>query len=295
MADGFPSTSGPVTKTCPLSFTISDSHHETLNCHVTSLQTHAVIIGIDWLHTHNPHIHWRKHLVSFRDEHCIKRCLSHYVPVLSLASLDLDFDSNDLESSDLSVDDLYSLQLASLFCRELSVIHEHSDPSLSLNSAEEKPVATLPPEYADFADLFKNRPLGTLPPHRPFDHTITLEPDAAAPFGPLYNLSEKELEALREFLDDVVLWIHIPDLRIEIDGVIFSYYLFLFSVSYKEGSKVLFAPSCLFPLRFFPVPLLITRTLTFCPYPHTQLPLALQQYSTPSAFGRRCNYTIPGL
>ena len=202
MADGSPSTSGPVTKTCPLSFTISDSHHETLNCHVTSLQTHAVILGIDWLHTHNPHIHWRKHLVSLRDEHCIKRCLSHYVPDLSLANLDLDFDSNDLESSDLSVDDLYSLQLASLFCRELSVIHEHSDPSLSLNSAEEKPVATLPPEYADFADLFKNRPLGTLPPHRPFDHTITLEPDAAAPFGPLYNLSEKELEALREFLDD---------------------------------------------------------------------------------------------
>jgi len=202
MADGSPSTSGPVTKTCPLSFTISDSHHETLNCHVTSLQTHAVILGIDWLHTHNPHIHWRKHLVSLRDEHCIKRCLSHYVPDLSLANLDLDFDSNDLESSDLSVDDLYSLQLASLFCRELSVIREHSDPSLSLNSAEEKPVATLPPEYADFADLFKNRPLGTLPPHRPFDHTITLEPDAAAPFGPLYNLSEKELEALREFLDD---------------------------------------------------------------------------------------------
>ena len=96
-------------------------------------------------------------------------------------------------------------------------------------------------------------------------------------------------------LDGVVLWIHIPDLRIEIDGVIFSYYLFLFSVSYKEGSKVLFAPGCLFPLRFFPVPLLITRTLTFCPYPHTQLPLALLQYSTPSAFGRRCNYTIPGL
>ena len=47
-----------------------------------------------------------------------------------------------------------------------------------------------------------------------------------------------------------MLWIHIPDLRIEIDGVIFSYYLFLFSVSYKEGSKVFFAPGGLFPLRF---------------------------------------------
>ena len=181
MADGSPSTSGPVTKTCPLSFTISDSHHETLDCHVTSLQTHAVILGIDWLHTHNPHIHWKKHLVSFRDEHCNKRCLSHYAPDLSLANLDVDLDSIDVESSDPSVDDLYSLQLVSLFCHDLEVIREHSDPPLSLNSVEEKSVPVLPPEYADFAALFQDRAIGTLPPHRSFDHSISIEPDSLLP------------------------------------------------------------------------------------------------------------------
>jgi len=114
----------------------------------------------------------KKHIVSFRDEHCIKHCLSQYTPDLSLANLDLDFhldldsDSDDLDSSDQSIDDLYSLQLVSVFCREISAIRAQSEHSLSLNSVEEKTAPALPPEYADFASLFQDRKKGTLPPHR---------------------------------------------------------------------------------------------------------------------------------
>ncbi|EAL17174.1 hypothetical protein CNBN1990 [Cryptococcus deneoformans B-3501A] len=42
----------------------------------------------------------------------------------------------------------------------------------------------------------------TLPEHRSFDHHIPLEEGKNPPFGPIYNLSETELEALREYLDE---------------------------------------------------------------------------------------------
>jgi transposase InsO family protein len=56
--------------------------------------------------------------------------------------------------------------------------------------------------YSDFQALFEDREPGTLPPHRPFDHAIPLEPNAKIPFGPLYTLSQKELESLREYIDE---------------------------------------------------------------------------------------------
>src|SRR5690606_38856997 len=59
MADGNPSLHGPVTQQAMLHITIADHHHESLNLHVTKLQTHAIILGIDWLQTHNPAINWK--------------------------------------------------------------------------------------------------------------------------------------------------------------------------------------------------------------------------------------------
>jgi len=41
-----------------------------------------------------------------------------------------------------------------------------------------------------------------LPPHRPYDHKIQLEPGTTPPFGPLYTLSETELKALDEYIKE---------------------------------------------------------------------------------------------
>ena len=208
MADGTPSTSGPVTQTCDLDITISAHHHETLKLNVTHLQTHAVILGIDWLHTHNPLINWRKHEVRFLDSYCKKSCIDHYLPSdLNLRALALDLDL-DLDQMDPSVDDYYLLQMISEFyeehhdcdCEDHS--HKHPDLATSLHHVQDSPAPVLPEAYAKFASLFEDREVGTLPPHRIYDHTIPLEPGATAPFGPLYNLSEKELKALREYIDE---------------------------------------------------------------------------------------------
>ena len=67
-----------------------------------------------------------------------------------------------------------------------------SDPDLS----------TIPPEYHEFADLFSEKEADMLPPHRPYDHQIPLEPGTTPPFGSIYSMSPAELEVLRKYIDE---------------------------------------------------------------------------------------------
>ena len=60
----------------------------------------------------------------------------------------------------------------------------------------------VPSAYHDFADVFAQGEADILPPHRPYDHSINLEPNTNPPYGPIYSLSETELHALRNYLDD---------------------------------------------------------------------------------------------
>jgi hypothetical protein len=204
MADGEASAAGPVTHLSQLQLSVSN-HHETLSLHVTKLYRHPVILGIDWLSTHNPSINWREGLVRFQDPFCNKHCVSQCPdPLLSVPDSDMPV----FDYSELTFDDFYACQQLADFIAHRERVKAHSDPSvlssfyLSLNNLAETVAPVIPDEYSDFASLFQDRDPGTLPPHRPYDHTIPLEPDAPIPFGPLYTLSQKELEELREYLDE---------------------------------------------------------------------------------------------
>ena len=71
-----------------------------------------------------------------------------------------------------------------------------------LPDSEPKPPVTLPPEYSDFADVFSEHNADKLPPNRGhLDHSIPLEEGAKPQFGPIYNLSEVELEVLKEYIE----------------------------------------------------------------------------------------------
>jgi hypothetical protein len=62
----------------------------------------------------------------------------------------------------------------------------------------------VPEEYHDFFDIFSRAKAKTLPPHCPYDHTIHIENDGVLPHGPIYPLSNTKLEALRDYLDDML-------------------------------------------------------------------------------------------
>lgn len=215
MADGQSSSAGPVTHTTHASFSIFD-HHESFALHVTSLKHHLIILGIDWLHTHNPAVNWRQRKISFADPFCNKNCRSPYAVSSLSIYLDRLIAALDHETLEPTVDDYYACQLLADFYDEhhstlpaTSTIPDLTCYSLSaavalheMNKDESPATPVLPEEYADFAPLFADKEPGVLPPHRPYDHTIPLEPNAKIPFGPLYTQSQKELEELREYIDD---------------------------------------------------------------------------------------------
>ncbi len=60
----------------------------------------------------------------------------------------------------------------------------------------------VPAEYHDFADVFSDLLSEKLPEHRPYDLNINIEEGTSPLLGPIYSLSESELKALHEFIDD---------------------------------------------------------------------------------------------
>jgi hypothetical protein len=64
-------------------------------------------------------------------------------------------------------------------------------------------LAKLPPNYADFVNVFSKSQNNELPPHRPSDHKIELLPDATPLRAhPLYSMSIEQLVALKEYLTE---------------------------------------------------------------------------------------------
>jgi hypothetical protein len=88
-----------------------------------------------------------------------------------------------------------------LFCLSLATVPESTD-SQSTAPPDQDPASSIPPEYVDFADVFSKESASALPPRRPYDHQIPLEPGTTPPFGPLYPLSEIELKALDEYIKE---------------------------------------------------------------------------------------------
>lgn len=62
----------------------------------------------------------------------------------------------------------------------------------------------LPPEILDFSDVLAAGDVAGRPLPEGVDYAINLEADQRPPFRPLYNLSARELEVLREYLDQAL-------------------------------------------------------------------------------------------
>jgi hypothetical protein len=59
----------------------------------------------------------------------------------------------------------------------------------------------IPGQYQQFIEDFSKEKSETLPPHRPTDQAIELEPNYQLPHGWIYNLSEFELKTLKAYIE----------------------------------------------------------------------------------------------
>ena len=58
------------------------------------------------------------------------------------------------------------------------------------------------PEFQRFKKVFEANRAKIVLSHRPSDHPIETEPGKEPPFGPIYPLSARELQILKEYLDE---------------------------------------------------------------------------------------------
>ena len=68
------------------------------------------------------------------------------------------------------------------------------------SSTSGTPSITILPEFLNLAEVFSEKAANTLPKHDPQD--LFLETSGTPRFGPLYNLSQVELNVLREYITD---------------------------------------------------------------------------------------------
>jgi len=67
-----------------------------------------------------------------------------------------------------------------------------------------KLVKLLPKKYWEYEDVFSGTLAGIIATHSDFDYAIDLMPSKTALYMPIYNLSQRELTLLKEYLNSAL-------------------------------------------------------------------------------------------
>jgi hypothetical protein len=51
------------------------THSSEIECHVTNIGRHPIVLGMSWLKKHNPQINWKNRTIAYTSEFCSKNCL----------------------------------------------------------------------------------------------------------------------------------------------------------------------------------------------------------------------------
>ena len=206
VVDGRPIQSGPITHQVSMRFSVG-RHSERLTAYVCSIGAYQIILGISWLRRHSPSIDWPRSSLTFSSHRCAKRCFRSKLtlptapPILSAAPpLSISLVSARVWS-----------RLARVAGSSSGVIGGNFTPPLRLASTSSTPddiaylnslCSSIPSAYHDLLTAFSKAGADSLPPHRPYDLTIELDPGTKPPFGPVYSLSEVELAELRRYIEE---------------------------------------------------------------------------------------------
>ncbi|KAH0610200.1 uncharacterized protein H6S33_011727 [Morchella sextelata] len=169
--DGRPIKSGKITHIVDVSLDIH-GHRETAPCFVTKLGHYPIVMGIPWMRRHDVTIRPKENLLVFDSQSCCQHC---------------------------------SLSGTAVIVHGISIpLPEHHTVIVSAIEKSTIDIEQLvPKEFHHRLHMFKEYDASILPPHRSsHDIEIVLEEGKRPPYGPIYGLSQIELKALREYLDE---------------------------------------------------------------------------------------------
>ena len=142
---------------------------------------HEVILGLLWLEKQNPRIDWRRRQLVFPD-----KTLVTSEPGVTIKEISLTHWKKYHQHRQACV--AWMKPQTQQLCTTQDAVGETQAPQL-------------PSEYKRYQEMFEETVIVTLPEHQEWDYEIPLEDRKKPTHSPIYTLSAKELEALRDYLD----------------------------------------------------------------------------------------------
>ena len=167
-------------------------YSESYNLKVANLPQHDIILGKPWLERINPKINWKTNIIEFKQKSGEPYILQparpprHQTTLLSAIQLKKIVRKNDNE----------------MF---IAIVVPGQKESANRNENEINNY----PILKEYADVFPKDLPSELLPKRTVDHRIELSENKPPSIQPIYRMSPKELETLREELDDLLKKNHI--------------------------------------------------------------------------------------
>ena len=211
--DGTKNKLGEITEATTIDLRIGDRMNKTV-LYVTGLGKHDIILGLTWLKTFNPIINWTEgtlelqHKRNTRPTETINRyhIRSIHTDFLSPeAPLEKENDDEVVMAYSPETNEIMVLDIGERTTEEALTelwIRTKVTSATSMAQSEAKEEHTVPPEFADYADIFEKKKSERFPPSRPWDHAINLKPDFVPKDHGVYPVSAPEEKVLKDFIEE---------------------------------------------------------------------------------------------
>jgi len=134
-----------------------------------------VFLPFEWISSHPPQGAWTSEEVRFNSRRCLENCTKFQTRQFSL-----------------SWDDSVALHDKARIIGYVAAAAENEDP-----------LKQVPMEFRQYLGIMGKEAADQLPEHRLYDCKMELKEGTTAPWGPIYPLSEIELQTLREWLKEM--------------------------------------------------------------------------------------------
>jgi len=130
-----------------------------------------------WLKDHNPDTNWERGSLKWRYDYCKTHCLR--------SKSHIEF---------ITCEELLAEDHNNMFVCGMRLWTGEDGEDICLK---------LLPEYQDYADIFSEEKINVLPEHTEYDHCIDLVPGSDLPRNYIYALTVRELQVLKEYINEM--------------------------------------------------------------------------------------------
>ena len=149
-----------------------------------------ILLGNGWLRKHSVKIDFEKPQFKFQSNYCQNNC--------------------NISQSFIIVpkcpQNIRKPEIPDTYLAEIKEAQQNQEQRVYQVSIHQDVLRNqIPKEYHDYLDVFSKELADQLPPRRYIDHEIPLEFGKRPYFSPLYNLSQKELEVQKKYIEEQVI------------------------------------------------------------------------------------------